>query len=128
MKLDIETYRTKRAALNIQTIHDDMVEALSNPHNIALWKQGVENPSASDFSDAFAHFHGFRNVTIDRAATLAQTSQDRFIANKVENVLDPNAVQTLVNSFGNLDEVQVQQKVREFVQQRFTRSHTQPQI
>lgn len=119
MKLDIESYRTKRAASDIQNIKDDIIIALSNPHHIALWKQGIQNPAASNFSEAFAHFHGFRNITIDRAAKLAQTTQDRFIANKVERILDPHEIENLLNSLSGLSDIQINDKVQKFVQQGF---------
>lgn len=127
MKLDIEAYRTKRAASDIQNIKDDIIIALSNPHHIALWKQGIQNPAASNFSEAFAHFHGFRNITIDRAAVLAQTSEDRFVANKVEQMLDPKEIEKLLKEFDHLNDTQVKNKIQEFVNQRFEQPY-KPQI
>lgn len=114
-KLDIETYRTKREALDFQSIQADIIEALSNPQNIALWKHGVTSPSSSHFSDAYSHFQGFRNITIDRASILAQKGGDRFLANKVEHILDPQSVQTLLKSFTNLDKPKIEEKIKEFI-------------
>lgn len=114
-KLNIEAYRTKREASDFQSIQADIIDVLSNPQNIALWKHGVESPSSSHFSEAYSHFQGFRNITIDRAADLAAKSGDRFLANKVEHVLDPQAVQTLLKTFTNLDKPEIEEKIKEFV-------------
>lgn len=118
MKLDIQTYRVKRAASDLNDLQNDIVEALCNPHNIALWKQGVESPDYTTFSQSYSHFQGFRNVTIDRATVLAQKG-DRFIANKVEQVLDPTAVQQFLNSVNTAQEDLVRKSARDFVNQRF---------
>lgn len=126
-KLNIEAYRTKREALDFQSIQSDITEALSNPQNIALWKHGVETPSSSHFSDAYSHFQGFRNITIDRASVLAQKGADRFLANKVEHILDPHAVQTLLKSFTNLDKTKIEEKIKEFITTRLkleNKNHT----
>lgn len=117
-KLNIETYRTKREAADFQSIQTDIIEALSNPQNIALWKHGVESPSSSHFSEAYSHFQGFRNITIDRATTVAAKGGDRFLANKVEHVLDPQAVQTLLKSFTSLDKIRIEEKIKEFIANR----------
>lgn len=118
MKLDIQTYRLKRAASDISNIQSDIVEALSNLHNIALWKQGVETPDYTTVSQSYSHFHGFRNVTIDRATALAHTG-DRFIANKVEHVLDPTAIQQFLNSVNTAQEDMLFKSAQDFIHQRF---------
>lgn len=124
MKLDIEAYRVKHAPNDAHSIQNDIVAALSNPDNIVLWKNGIERPNHTTPSDAYSHFHGFRNLTIDRASVVAQTT-DRFLANKIEDVLDPHQVQLFVNSL-NISERQsaLQSKASQFVQQRFEKTPT----
>lgn len=128
MKHDIQTYRTQRAASDIASLKNDIVDVLSNPHNIALWKNGIELPNYATSSDAYSHFHGFRNATIERATVLAHNGTDRFIANKVEQVLDPSVVQHFINSVDTAHEQIVRKNVTDFVEQRFKTVQSTPKL
>ena len=99
-KFDIDAYRAARKSTNRHdsVVYEDIISALSNRENITLWKEGVISPNPETASEAYSHFHGFRNAMIDRASKeAAADDQRRFFANDIEEVLNPQAVQKYID-------------------------------
>lgn len=97
---DIDQYRAARKAVSRHqsVVSNDVIEHLANRENITLWREGIVRPNLEAGSDAYSHFHGFRNAIIDRAAREASSDESiRFLANDFEQILDPQKVQDFVN-------------------------------
>lgn len=93
---DVNKFRAAKASsmYPISAVHGLVIGELCSRANIALWKEGIENPNPESQGDAFSHFSGFQRTMVNTAAEYAKQAEgdDRYIANDLEHALTASNV------------------------------------